>query len=204
MNRKHGLLAVCVFFSVLFLTGCPRRVPEPVIEKKIVRNPLQQILDALSNAESLEAKMSIRIEAVRNGKKESFGLSGDLLYRKPTSLRLQGYLPWGTGLFDSLYRNGEFFLLIPFEKKAYTGELSEMEGLMDRAGSIQIAVEKNEANGIPRRIQIELVEKQARIDMKLRDVVINPELPEDSFDWVVPDGVEVRPLTRLLRGKTDR
>jgi outer membrane lipoprotein-sorting protein len=204
MNRKHGIMAVCILFSVVFLTGCPRRVPEPPVEKKIVRNPLQQILEALSNAESLEARTSIRVEAIRNGEKVSFGLNGDLLYRKPTSLRLQGYLPWGTGVFDSLYRNGQFFLLIPFEKKAYTGELSEMEGLMDRAGSIQIAVEKNEGNGLPKRIQIELVEKQAKIDMRLRDVVINPELPEDSFAWVVPDGVEVRPLTRLLRGKMDR
>ncbi len=204
MNRKYGLLGLCLLFSVFFLTGCPKRVPEPVPEKMIVKNPIQQILDALSNAESLEAKMSIRIETVRNGQKMSFGLNGDLLYRKPTSLRLQGYLPWGTGAFDSLYRNGELFLLIPVQKKAFTGELSEMEGLMDRAGTIKILVEKNEGNGVPRRIQIELVEKETRIDMKLKDVVINSELPGDAFDWVVPEGVEVRPLTRLLRGKTDR
>jgi outer membrane lipoprotein-sorting protein len=72
---------------------------------------------------------------------------------------------------------------------------------MERAGPIQILVEKNEGNGIPRRIQIEIIEKDTRIDLKLKDIMVNSVLPEDSFEWIVPEGVEVRPLTGLLRGE---
>jgi outer membrane lipoprotein-sorting protein len=186
----------------VFLTGCPKKIPEPVIsEKEVVTDPIAKLFEAFSAAESLQAGASIRIDTVRNGEEMFFLLNGFLLYQKPNLLRLQGYHPFGMGLFDALYRNGEFFLLIPPQKRAYTGEVSQMEELKDRAGVIQILVEKNEGNGIPRRIQIELVEKETRIDLKLKDVVINPVLPGDSFDWVVPQGVKVRSLERLLKEK---
>jgi hypothetical protein len=200
MSRRMWVSGFWLFCLIFFLTGCPKKVPEPIFkEKKLVVNPVQELLDVLSKAEFLEARTSIRIDTVRKGDKMSFGLNGDLFYRKPTSLRLQGYLPWGAVAFDSLFRDGEFFLLIPSQKRAYEGELSQVEGVMGRAGPIQIIMESKEWDGIPRRIQIELIDKQTRIDLRLKNVVVNSTLPKDLFEWSVPDGVEVRPLSRLLK-----
>jgi outer membrane lipoprotein-sorting protein len=202
MIRKASFLAFGLFPLLFLLTGCPKKVPEPFIqEKKFAVNPIEEILETLSFAETLEAKASIRIDTVSKGERVTLPVNGDLIYQKPVYLRLQGYHPFGMGLFDALYRDGEFFLLIPSQKRAYTSEISQMESLMERAGPIQILVEKNGGNGIPRRIQIEIIEKDTRIDLKLKDIVVNSVLPEDSFEWIVPEGVEVRPLTGLLRGE---
>ena len=199
------ILLLVLPFAGLFLTGCLKKIPEPAFqETKIVPDPIQQFLGAFSIAESLEAKASIRIDTVRNGEKLSFALNGVLLYQKPNYLRLMGYHPFGMGIFDALFKNGSFFLLIPIQKKAYEGEVREIEGMADRAGPIQIATEKDEVNGIPKRIQIELLEKETRIDLRLKEARINSPLPADSFQWIVPEGVEVRPLNRLLKGKSFR
>ncbi len=205
MTRKLFFLLLVLPVFGIFLTGCPKKVPEPAIqERKIVLDPIQQFLGAFSIAESLEAKASIRIDTVRNGEKLSFALNGDLLYQKPNHLRLMGYHPFGMGLFDALFKDGSFFLLIPMQKKAYEGEVREIEGLAERAGPIQIATEKDDVNGIPKRIQIELLDKETRIELRLKDARLNTPLPGDSFQWIVPEGVEVRPLTRLLKSKTLR
>ena len=105
------------------------------------------------------------------------------------------------GLFDALYRNGEFFLLIPFQKKAYTGEISQFDDLLEKVGEIRISSEKGEGNDIPNRIRMEVVEKEARIELRLKEVLVNPSLSEDTFQWSVPKEVEVRPIERLLKRK---
>jgi outer membrane lipoprotein-sorting protein len=46
-----------------------------------------------------------------------------------------------------------------------------------------------------------VIEKETRIDIRLKNPSINASLPEDSFQWVVPEGVEVKPLAELLRKK---
>jgi hypothetical protein len=105
------------------------------------------------------------------------------------------------GLFDAIYRDGEFFVLIPFQKRAYTGEVSEFEGLMEKAGPIVVTSEKPEGSEIPNRIRIHVVEKEIRIELRLKEISINSSLPEDSFQWNVPEGVEVKPLAQLLKRK---
>jgi hypothetical protein len=107
------------------------------------------------------------------------------------------------GLFDALYRNGEFFLLSPLQKRVYTGEISEFEDLIEKAG-IRISTEKAEGSEIPNRIRIEAVEKKTRVELKLKEISVNSSLPEDSFEWVEPEGVEVQPLAKLLKGKSSK
>jgi len=188
----------------LLLTGCPKRIPEPVIEKPPFENPVLKLLEVFSPAESLQAKASIRIETMRMGEEMYFLLNGYVLYQKPDKLRILGYHPLGMGLFDALYQNGEFFLLIPIQKRAYTGEVSQFEDLIEKAGAIQVSSEKSEGSDIPNRIRIDVVEKETHIELRLKEISINSSLPEDAFQWEVPVGVEVRPLASLLKGKKAR
>ena len=201
MGKRSYWILISLLFMGLFISGCPKRIPEPIPEKPFFGNPIVKILDAFSPAESLQSRVSIRIETVRNGEEMNFLLNGFLLYQKPNQLRLLGYHPLGMGLFDAIYRDGEFFLLIPPQKRAYTGEVSEFEGLMEKTGPIVVTSEKPEGSEIPNRIRIHVVEKETRIELRLKEISINSSLPEDSFQWNVPEGVEVKPLAQLLKGK---
>ena len=135
----------------------------PSIEAPSAENPMVKLLEAFSAVESFQAKASIRFETVRMGEEMNFLLNGFVLYERPDKLRILGYHPFGMGLFDALYRNGEFFLLSPLQKRAYTGEISEFGNLIEKAG-IRISTEKAEGSEIPNRIRIEAVEKQTRIE----------------------------------------
>jgi outer membrane lipoprotein-sorting protein len=192
------------FLLGLFLFGCPKKILGPVIiEKPLIENPLGKLLEAFSSAESLQAKVSIRINMVRNGQEVNFpSLNGVLLYQKPDQFRLLGYHPLGMGLFDALYKNGELFILIPLQKRAYSGEVLKTDDLIEKAGPMEVFIEKPEGSEIPNRIRIVLVEKEIRIDLRLKEISINSLLPEESFQWVVSEGVEVQPLNKLLRKKS--
>ncbi len=203
MARKDCFYLFGIFLLGFLLCGCPKKIPAPVIiEKPALKNPVDTLLDTFSPAESFQAKASIRINMVRNGQKVNFpSFNGVILYQKPDRIRLFGYHPLGMGLFDALYRGGEFFLLIPLQKRVYTGEVSEFEDLIEKVGPIKISTEKVEGNQIPTQIRIEVVEREIRIDLRLREISMNSMLPEDSFQWGVPEGAEVKPLVELLKKK---
>ncbi len=202
MIQKHCFFILGFLLLGILLSGCPKKIPEPVIiEKPTIENPIGKLLETFSFAESLQAKASIRIDTVRSGEEMKFLLNGFILYQKPDRFRLLGYHPLGMGLFDALYKNGEFFLLIPLQKRAYTGEILKTDDLIEKTGPIEVFLEKPEGSEIPNRIRIELIEKETRIDLRLREISVNSSLPEDSFQWVVPEGVEVEPLAKLLRKK---
>jgi len=200
MIRKHCFFVLGFFLLGFLLSGCPKKIPTPAIEKPPFENPMVKLLDAFSAAESLQARASIRIDTVRMGQEINLPpLNGLVLYQRPDRIRILGYHPLGPGLFDALYRNGEFFLLIPLQKKAYTGEVSQFEDLLEKAGPIEVFSEKPEGSEIPNRIRIQLVEKKIRIDLRLKEISVNSSLPEDSFQWIVPEGVEVKPISQLLK-----
>lgn len=204
MVRRFCFFILGLLFLALFLSGCPKQVARiPSIEAPSAENPMAKLLGAFSAVESLQAKASIRVETVRMGEEMIFLLNGFLLYQRPDKLRILGYHPLGMGLFDALYRNGEFFLLSPLQKRVYTGEISEFEDLIEKAG-IRISTEKAEGSEIPNRIRIEAVEKKTRVELKLKEISVNSLLPEDSFEWVEPEGVEVQPLAKLLKGKSSQ
>lgn len=199
--RKRCLCISGIFLLGLLLSGCPKKfVKIPPIETLPVENPVAKLLEAFSAAETVQARAAIRIDTVRKGEEVSFLLNGTLFYQKPDKLRILGYHPLGMGLFDALYRNGEFFLLSPLQKKAFTGEVSEFDDLIAKAG-IQISTEKAPGYLIPNLIRIAVEEKETRIDLKIKEPSINSSLPEDAFRWEVPEGVEVMSLAQLLKGK---
>ena len=201
MVRKPWFVILSLFLLILFLSGCPKTVVKiPSIEAPPVKDPMATLLEAFSSAESLQAKASIRLETVRKGEALKFLLNGVVLYEKPDKLRILGYHPFGMGVFDALYRGGEFFLFSPLQNRAYTGEISDFRDLIAKA-NIKISAEKPEGSEVPNRIRIEMPEKQTRLDVRLKEISINPSLSEDAFQWVAPEGVEIRPLAQFLKGK---
>jgi len=201
MVRKPLFVILSLFLMVLFLSGCPKKIAMiPPIEAPPVKDPMAKLLEAFSAAESLQAKASIRLDTVRKGEELKFLLNGVVLYEKPDKLRILGYHPFGMGVFDALYRGGEFFLFSPLQNRAYTGEISEFADLIART-NIKISAEKPEGSEVPNRIRIEMPEKETRLDVKLKEISINSSLPKDAFRWVAPEGVEVRPLSQFLKAK---
>jgi outer membrane lipoprotein-sorting protein len=186
---------------LLFLSGCPKKLAKiPSFEAPPAKDPVAKLLESFSAAESLQAKASIRLDTVRKGEELRFLLNGVVFYEKPDKLRILGYHPFGMGVFDVLYRGGEFLLFSPLQNRAYTGEVSEFGDLISKA-NIKISAEKPEGSDVPNRILIEMPEKETRADLKLKEISVNQPLPADAFEWVAPEGVEIRPLAQFLKGK---
>lgn len=201
MIRRRGALILCLILIPLLLWGCPKKVVRiPPIEAPPVKDPIARFLEDFSSVESLQARASIRVDTVRKGEEMRVLLNGFILYQKPDKFRILGYHPIGTGVFDAVYRSGEFFFLSPLQNRAYTGEVSEFRDLIEKT-DVRISTEKVEGSEIPNRIRIELPEKKTRLDLRLKEISINPSLPQDSFQWIVPEGVEIKPLAQFLKGK---
>jgi hypothetical protein len=201
MIRSPRLFMAGFFLLSLLLFGCPKKVIiMPPIQVPPVKNPVNTLLEAFSDAENFQSKASIRIEALRNGQRVNFLLNGTVLYEKPDKLRILGYHPLGMGVFDALYRGGEFFLLSPFEKKAYTGEILDFEDLIEKVG-VRISTEKTPGIMVPTLIRIGVEEPETRVDLRLKEIEVNSSLPDDTFRWSVPEGVDVMPLAQLLKKK---
>lgn len=202
MTQRTWLVILNLLWMIIVFSGCAKKM-EILPEKPPYEDPILKVLHAFSSTESLRAKATIRINMVREGEENNFLLNGFILYQRPDKLRILGYHPFGTGLFDALYRNGEFFLLSPLQKRAYVGEVSEFEDLIRKA-ELRISIEKSEGMDIPHRILFALEKKETHVEIKLKEVVVNSLLPEDSFQWKVPEGIEVKPLNRLLKEKKPR
>jgi len=201
MVRKSWFVILSLLLLVLLLSGCPKKVARiPSIEAPPVKDPMATLLEAFSSAETLQAKASIRLDTVRKGDELKFLLNGVVLYEKPDRLRILGYHPFGMGVFDALYRGGEFVLFSPLQNRAYTGEISEFGDLIAKA-NVRISAEKPEGSDVPDRIRIEMPEKETRLDVKLKEISINQPLPKDAFQWVPPEGVEIKSLAQFLKGK---
>lgn len=201
MIRRRWLLIPSLFLIGLLLSGCPKKLTKiPSFEAPLAKDPVAKFLESFSAAESLQAKASIRLDTVRKGEELKFLLNGIVFYQKPDKLRILGYHPFGMGVFDVLYRGGEFILFSPLQNRAYTGEVSEFGDLISKT-NIKISAEKPEGSDVPDRILIEMPEKETRADLKLKEISINQPLPADAFEWVAPEGVDVRPLAQFLKGK---
>jgi outer membrane lipoprotein-sorting protein len=198
---KYWYVCISLIILSLFLSGCPKKIVKiPSIEAPPVKDPVAELLDAFSSAESLQAKASIRIDTVRKGEELKFLLNGVVLYERPDKIRLLGYHPFGMGVFDVIYRAGEFLLFSPLQNRAYTGEISEYREIIAKA-NIRISAEKTEGSEVPNRIRIEMPEKATRVDVKLKDISVNSSLSKDAFQWSAPEDVEIRPLAQFLKGK---
>ena len=199
MVRKRSALFAGILLLSAFLCGCPKKIAKiPPVEAPPVRNPVAVLLEAFSAVESFESDASIRIDTVKKGEESNYLLNGYIAYQKPDKLRILAYHPFGMGLFDALYVEGNFFVLSVLDKKAFTGALSEFEDVIEEMG-IQISAEKTMGSRVPTIIHIGVEKKETRIDLRLKRVAIDSSLPKDSFQWLVPEGVDVQSLAQLLR-----
>jgi hypothetical protein len=200
--RKTGFPFLGVFLLAILLSGCPKKIVKvPPLGGPPLENPIAALVAAFSAAETLQGKASIRIDTIQKGEEVNYRLSGVVFYEKPEKLRIFGYHPFPLpmDLFDALYQEGKFFLLIPAHETVYTGEISEFDDLMKNT-EVRMSIEKMDGSEIPNRIRIDLVEEKVRIEIRLREISLNNPLPEDSFQWIMPDGLKKRPLGEL-KGK---
>lgn len=199
MIRSPRLFMLCLFLLSFVLSGCPKKVVMiPPIQGPPVKNPVKTLLEAFADAGHFQSSASIRIEMISNNQRMNFLLNGTVLYEKPDKLRILGYHPLGMGVFDVLYRGGEFFLLSPTEKKAYTGAVADFEDLIERVG-VRISTEKTPGIIVPTRVRIGVEKPETRVDLRLKEIDVNSHLPEDAFRWLVPEGVDVIPLAQLVK-----
>jgi len=163
-----------------------------------LENPIAELVSAFSSAETLQSKASIRIDAIQKGEEVNYRLNGVVFYQRPERLRIFGYHPFPLpmDLFDALYQEGKFFLLIPAHETAYTGDISEFDDLM-KSTEVRMSIEKMDGSEVPNRIRIDLVEEKVKIEIRLKDILLNTSLPEDSFQWTTPQRIRIRPLTQL-------
>jgi outer membrane lipoprotein-sorting protein len=202
MVRKPLFVILSLILLVLFLSGCPKKIARlPSIEAPPVKDPMAKLLEAFSSTETLQARASIRLDTLRKGEELRFLLNGIVIYERPDKLRILGYHPFGMGVFDALYRGGEFVLFSPLQNRAYTGEISEFGNLIAKT-NVKISTEKPEGSDVPDRIRIEMPEKNTRLDVRLKEISINQPLSKDAFEWVPPAGVEMKPLAQFLKGKS--
>ena len=158
MIRRPWFLISCFFLMGLLLSGCPKKLTKiPSFEAPPAKDPVAKFLESFSAVESLQAKASIRLDTVRKGEELRFLLNGVVFYEKPDKLRILGYHPFGMGVFDVLYRGGEFLLFSPLQNRAYTGDVSEFGDLISKT-DIKISAEKPEGSDVPDRILIEMPE----------------------------------------------
>lgn len=202
--RKQGLGLLALVLTSLFVAGCPKKVvpPLPPPEKPAFVHPMERLLRTFSSFETFQARASIRIDTLEGGEKNYHVLNGMVLYQRPDRLRILGFHPLGMLLFDSIYRDGELFLLIPFQQRAYRGVVSDFQDWIEKAGPIEITSAEDEARGVPTRIRIVLVEREIDIELKLKDASVNQALPPHTFDWTPPEGVRVRPLESLMKKRS--
>jgi len=199
IRRSYTSVLLFILLGILF-SGCAKKIVRAPLVGPPVKDPIARLLESFSTADRLQAKTSIRIDTVQKGKEISYRLSGTVLFEKPQKLRILGYYPFplAMDLFDALYREGELYLLIPHQKKAFTGALLEFNDLLEKT-DIRISTESTDGAEVPNRIRIDLVEAETRIELRLREISMNAALPDGAFSWWVPDGVENIPLAWLLR-----
>lgn len=196
----YSFYLLCLTITILY--GCPKsKIEIKPHDRPAFVNPFEKILMEFSKVDSFQSKTSIRIESERSGEEIKYLLDGIILFHKPDRLRILGFHPLGISIFDALYYEGQLLIFIPFQKKAYIGEISKLDEMMEKAGEIIVTSEKVQESEIPGQINIEAKEIGIRFFIKLKDISLNPDLSEETFAWNLPEGIEIRPISRLLRGK---
>ena len=163
-NKLAYFIGLCIV--TVILAGCTLMTPKEEL-------PLRQV-----TAQELTALLRHREAAVQSLKglfsaKVRGGLipiasrvEGTVYYRRPNALRLRGFTPLGSELFDFVQADDLYKLRLPLEGKTYTGSKSDMKDAGKLARFSQLSVwavgGMLGTNSIARDEMVQVVEERGR------------------------------------------
>ncbi len=138
--RRQAFASAVVPFAVMLLTGCALMAPkeEPLL-KPVTADELTALLrQRNASVHSLKGLFSAK---VRGGLIPIVSrVEGAVYYRRPNALRLRGFTPIGSELFEFVQADEWYKLRLPMEGKVYTGRQSDMKELGKLARFSQLSV----------------------------------------------------------------
>jgi hypothetical protein len=128
VRRVLGSFLILLLTGIVF-TGCSRVVPkeEPPL-KRVTAEELTTLLRQRDAA--IHSMKGLFTAKVRGGLMPiATRVEGTVHYRRPNALRLRGFTPFGSELFEFVQADDWYKLRLPLEGKVYTGRQSDMKEL---------------------------------------------------------------------------
>ena len=128
MKRVLGLLLIFVCGGAV-LAGCTLVVPkEGPLLKRVTAEEFTTLLRQRDAA--IHSMKGLFTAKVRGGLMPiATRVEGTVHYRRPNALRLRGFTPFGSELFEFVQADDWYKLRLPLEGKVYTGSQSDMKEL---------------------------------------------------------------------------
>ena len=129
--------AVLVF---LLLAGCataPPSIPEGPLQEATAEQLTRLLAEREAAVHSLKGLFRATVKGA--GIPFTQRLEGTLHYQRPDSLRLKGFTPFGTEVFDFVLGKERFTLRLPAGKQ-YAGSLADLEGGRGLGSHVRLSV----------------------------------------------------------------
>ncbi|OQW34702.1 MAG: hypothetical protein A4E19_17425 [Nitrospira sp. SG-bin1] len=152
--------------AVISLAGCALVMPKEELPLKSVT--AEEFTTVLRKREaSIQSMKGLFSAKVRGGLIPIVSrVEGTVYYRRPNALRLRGFTPLGTELFDFVQADDLYRLRLPLEGKTYAGHQSDMKDVGKLARFSQLSVWAVGGvlgtNSIARDEMVKVVEERGR------------------------------------------
>lgn len=125
--RRRPTCFVVLCITILLFAGCTLITPKEELPLRSVT--AQELTTLLRHREAaIESLKGLFSARVRGGLIPiASRVEGAVYYRRPDALRLRGFTPLGSELFDFVQADGRYKLRLPFEGKTYAGHRSDMK-----------------------------------------------------------------------------
>ena len=141
-GRGNKTLAYCVglYIVTVISAGCTLLTQKEELPLRQVT--VQELTALLRHREAaIQSVKGLFSAKVRGGLIPiASRVEGAVYYRRPNALRLRGFTPLGTELFDFVQADDLYKLRLPFEGKTYTGYQSDMKDAGKLARFSQLSV----------------------------------------------------------------
>jgi outer membrane lipoprotein-sorting protein len=136
-----SLVAFCLFTVALaVLAGCTTTPPRE--ERRLKQATVEELTALLSQREaSIQTMKGLFSAKVRGGIIPiASRMEGALYYRRPNAMRLRGFTPVGSELFEFVQADDQFRLRLPTRGRVLSGSLSDMSEMGKLARPFQLSV----------------------------------------------------------------